>query len=486
MNGLGLIVVVSFVILTIAIFTSTCTDWYKSKECFADSEQVGGTPLTTDGKVANLPPAPITGLAENNSLPATDPVMEKSTTNMLKVLKGDMDGFASYEMPGLIEVGGSDPSVSLPLTRFKGDYRRVKDEILTVDSNPGLQPHLTIEDIQEMAANLRFLQRTYRTYSASNMVAPPVTGLSTVGEGFSDIPVPPARVVAPAVKNVEGFVSTVDAPISVDELNTLSLKLAVEIARLSASGSTDPVTQARVKHFTNIRQTVDDINTRIKNNTMAPADIPIKAKDYQKFLPALGSNSAGIAGILSQSGNSSLSSLFNSYDVGDISGSKIAASLFDTYANTLLQGMSYKLTLGYTSPNDVSKEQAIASSWLAKGGLPNVSDNYDLLHPGADGIRGGLDETFRNLDLAGSEGKVNGSPGSFDWKARADQITDNISRAGLNPGDYGCLAKGAQVSRDYSWRGHSKMICSRLATNADPGIPEQMGCPPVSWKGWKQ
>jgi hypothetical protein len=484
MNGLGLIVVVSFVILTIAIFTSTCTDWKwnGSKECFADSEQVGGTPLTTDGKVANLPPAPITGLAENNSLPAIDPVMEKSTTNMLKVLKGDMDGFASYEMPGLIEVGGSDPSISLPLTRFKGDYRRVKDEILTVDSNPGLQPHLTIEDIQEMAANLRFLQRTYRTYSASNMVAPPVAGLSTVGEGFSNTDM---KVEESFVSTVDAFASAGDAPISVDELNTLSLKLAVEIARLSASGSTDPVTQARVKYFTNIRQTVDDINTRIKNNTMEPADIPIKAKDYQKFLPALGSNSAGIAGILSQSGNSSLSSLFNSYDVGDISGSKLAASLFDKYANTLLQGMSYKLTLGYTSPNDVSKEQAIASKWVAKGGLPDVAMNYDLLHPGADGMRGDLDEKFRNLDLAGSEGTVKGSPGSFDWKARADQITENISRAGLNPADYGCLAKSAQVSRDYSWRGHSKMICSRLATNADPGIPEQMGCPPVSWKGWR-
>jgi hypothetical protein len=278
-----------------------------------------------------------------------------------------------------------------------------------------------------------------------------------------------------------------DAPITVEQLNTLSVKLAVEIARLSASGSTDPITQARVTHFTKIRQTVDDVNTRIKNKTMSPVDIPIKAKDYKNFLPALGSNSAGIGGILSKSGNSSLSSLFNSYDVGDVSGSQVAASLFDKYANTLLQGLSYKVTVGYTSPNDVSKEQAIASSWRAKGGLPDVSKNYDLLHPGIDGFRGGLDEAFRTLDVAGflDQGQSQGKPGSFDWKARAEQITENIRRAGLNPGDYGCLAKGTQVSLDYSWRGHSKMVCSRLATNADPGIPEQMGCPPVSWKGWR-
>ena len=75
--------------------------------------------------------------------------------------------------------------------------------------------------------------------------------------------------------------------------------------------------------------------------------------------------------------------------------------------------------------------------------------------------------------------------GSFDWKGRAEAISDAIKRAGMNPSDYGCLEKGAHVSAGYSWRGHAKMICSRLATNADPAIPEQMGCPPVSWRGWR-
>ena len=221
---------------------------------------------------------------------------------------------------------------------------------------------------------------------------------------------------------------------------------------------------------------------------MDPRAIPIMKRDYINFLPALGSNSAGIAGILSRSGNSNLSSLFNSYDAGDISGSDMAASLFDTYARDLLKGLSYKVTIGYTSPNDVLKEQAIATTWLAKGGIP---DNYDLLHPGVDGFRGDFDKKIRSLDVLGfSEGSlrtVNDAPkiGSFDWKERADQITENIRRASLSPGDYGCLNKGAQVSADYSWRGHTKMICTRLATNADPGVPEQMGCPPVSWKGWR-
>jgi hypothetical protein len=463
MNGLGLIVVVSFVILTIAIFTSTCTDW-NYKECFK-------------GSVADLPSA-AAALAENNPLPFNDPSEEKSTTQMLTVLKADMYGFSSSELPGLMEVGKNDPSVKLPITRFKGDYQRVKDELLTIDRNPGLEPHITVDDIQEMAANLRFLQRTYRTYSASNMVAPPVGGISTVGEGF-----------------VSG--SDTDTPITVDQLNTLSTKLSVEIARLLASGSTDPVIQARKNAFTKIRQTIDDINSRIKNGTLDPKAIPIMTKDYQNFLPALGSNSAGIAGILSASGNSSLSSLFNSYDMGDISGSEIAAALFEKYADELLKGLSYKVTVGYTSPNDVSKEQAIASAWSAKQAFASLDTeggvSSGILHPGLDGFRGDFDKKIRSLDVVGFSDSGSVRPpakapteiGSFDWKERADQITENIRRARLNPADYGCLEKGAQVSADYSWRGHAKMVCSRLATNSDPAVPEQMGCPPVSWKGWR-
>ena len=460
MNGLGIIVVVSFVILTIAIFTSTCTDW-SYKECFT-------------GSVANLPSAPATPVG---ALPYNDPSEEKSTAQMLTVLKADMDGFSSSELPGLMQVGKNDPSVKLPVTRFKGDYQRVKDELLTMKNNPGLEPHIMVNDLQEMAANLRFLQRTYRTYSASNMVPPPVGGISTVGEGFTN----------------EGFTDT--TPITVDQLNTLSTKLSVEIARLTASGSTEPVLMARTSAFTKIRQSIDDINTRIKNGTLDAKAIPITTKDYQNFLPALGSNSAGIAGLLSASGNSTLSSLFNSYDMGDISGADVAAAIFEKYADDLLKGLSYKVTVGYTSPNDVSKEQAIASAWSAKQAFAALDTeggtSSGILHPGLDGFRGDFDKKIRSLDVVGfSDGSVRPSAkgpeiGSFDWKERAHQITENISRARLNPADYGCLERGAQVSADYSWRGHAKMVCSRLATNADPGVPEQMGCPPVSWKGWR-
>jgi hypothetical protein len=495
MDGLGLLVVVSFVLLTIAIITNTCTDW-TYKEGFkvaATTGREGPPPTSLTQKasasasasasqeptgISDLPSAPIAGLAENNALPYQDPAQQKGSTKMLATLKADMEGFAASELPGLKSVGSSDPSVSLPITRFNGDYQRVKDEVAAINASPGLQPQLAVDDIQDMASNLRFLQRQYRTYAGSKMVDEPAAPLSSVG-----------------LQTSEGFTGTSDTRITVDQLKDLSTKLSVEIVRLQKSGTNDPVVKSRVNVYTSMLQFVNNAKSRIDNGTLKAADIPIKLTDYQNFLPALGTNSGGIGKLMSASGLSSLSSLFNAYDAGDISGSKVAEALFEKYADEILKGMSYNLTFSYTSPSEVAKEQAIASGWNAKnayssfakqGGVSSgelVDDLLDGFSGERDKIRGEFEEKIQNLSRPPSQAPT--QIGKFDWKVRAEAITENIRKAGMNPDDFGCLGRGAQVSKDYSWRGHAKMVCSRLATHADPGIPEQMGCPPVSWKGWR-
>jgi hypothetical protein len=499
MDGIGLLVVMAFVLITLAIVSNSCFPKL-SKEGFEPSftmPKVGPPPQSVTGKkdptgytsVTDLPSAPINSLAETNSRPYQDPALEKASRQMLNELKQDMDGFASFEMPHL--EGKSDPAVALPLTRFKGDYQRVKDELLVLAQNPGLQPQLSIQDVETAGANLRFLQRTYRLYANNKMVPAPRADLSKVG--MSD----------------EGFTNPGDEPITPDQLALLSQKLAVEIVRLQASGTTDPVLQARASMFTKMRQTVDDLNTRVKNGTLPAKDIPIKVSDYEKFLPALGDSSAGIGGLLSKSGYSSLSSLFNAYDAGDASGSDIAAALFETYADELLKGLSYKIDVSYVSPNEVAKKQAEATAWDAQRAIriAGAGNAVDTGHPLTQtGSRGAFESQIRQMDLAGFQGQdpldtlgsANESGpirppteaatkiGKFDWKARSDAICLNVARAGLNPAEFGCMPKASEVSPDYSWRGHTKMVCSRLATHSDPATPEQMGCPPVSWKGWKQ
>ena len=481
-KGYGLIVVMAFVFLTFAIVVNTCTLWpLPSKDGFVVNNVIKEMPspmsltqkqpITGVSSVADLPSAPVNGLASVNALPQTDPAMEISSTHMLSVLKGDMDGFNKHEYPHMKDT--SDPAIKLPLTRFLGDYRRVKDELSVLKNNEGIPAQISIQELSDMGANLRYLQRTYRSLANVELVPPTTERYSKVG-----------------TETIEGFVSEGysedEKPITLTQLKLLSTSIGAEILRLKASGTTDPVINARVGIFTKINQTVSDLLTKIGNGSMKEADIPIKVKDYIHFLPALGDSSAGIGGLLSDSGFGSLSNLFNSYDTGDASGSQVAAALFERYAKDLLHGLSYNVSVSYTSDNDVKKQKALASYAKAYAS--------SKLHPGVEGARGDFDRTVRDLDdVAGFENNDSvrppsvsgGKAGSFDWKGRAEAITDAIKRAGMNPSDYGCLEKGAHVSSGYSWRGHAKMICSRLATNADPAIPEQMGCPPVSWKGWR-
>jgi len=482
-SGYGLILVMALVLLTFAIVTNTCTLWISPKGPVNDGFVVNNvikempSPMSltnkqpVEGNVTELPSAPINGLASVNALPQTDPAMEKSSAAMLTVLKGDMDGFYKNEYPHI--KGMSDPAIKLPLTRFLGDYQRVKDELSVLKNNEGIPAQISIQELSDMGANLRYIQRTYRSLATVELVPATTERYSQVGaqvavEGFAD-------------PNGSGY-SEDNEPISLAKLKLLSTAIGAEILRLQASGTTDPVINARVNIFTKIGQTVKDLLTNIGNGSMTEKDIPIKVKDYNKFLPAIGDSSAGIAGLLSSSGYGSLSNLFNAYDVGDASGAQVAAALFERYAKDMLDGLSYNVTVSYTSDNEVKKQKALASYAKAYAS--------SKLHPGGEGARGDFDRTVRDLD-GFEDGDMRppsvsgGKAGSFDWKARAEAITDAIKRAGMNPSDYGCLEKGAHVSAGYGWRGHAKMICSRLATNADPAIPEQMGCPPVSWKGWR-
>ena len=471
------------VLLTFAIVTNTCTLWpLPLKQGFVVNNVIKEMPsplsLTNKQKVegndvSELPSAPIVGLASVNALPQTDPAMEKSSTAMLTVLKGDMDGFYKNEYPHM--KGMSDPAIKLPLTRFLGDYQRVKDELSVLKNNEGIPAQISIQELSDMGANLRYIQRTYRSLATVELVPATTERYSQVGaevkvEGFAD-------------PNGSGYTEDTQ-PITLKQLKLLSTSIGAEILRLKASGTTDPVINARVNIFTKINQTVTDLLTKIGNGSMTEKDIPITVKDYNKFLPAIGDSSAGIAGLLSSSGYGALSNLFNAYDVGDASGSQIAAALFERYAKDMIDGLSYNISVSYTSDNDVKKQKALASYAKAYAS--------SKLHPGTEGARGDFDKTVRDLDgFENGENSVRppsvsgGKAGSFDWKGRAEAITDAIKRAGMNPSDYGCLEKGAHVSAGYGWRGHAKMICSRLATNADPAIPEQMGCPPVSWKGWR-
>jgi hypothetical protein len=313
-----------------------------------------------------------------------------------------------------------------------------------------------------MGKNLRALQKVAHTVIPEDTVEG-FTGSSSSSSS-------PVTSVTPSSSSPSFALTSTPSStfISFAELQTLSLKLQVEIARLQASGTIDPVMQARINVFTQMKQSVDSLISQVKNKTLDPNMIPITQQDYAAFLPSLGANSVGMGGTLFKNGMPTLSSLFNNYQSGDISGAQLAETLFNKFAD----GLSYNMSLSYTSPNEVTKE--VAKS-LYRGEFQEKIAALEGSMKTGDGFADGTNPT----------GDANANQDPFDWKKRTIEVCSAIRKMGLDPGDFGCLSPSTQVSPEYSWRGHAKMVCTRAATASDPGLPEQIGCPPVSWPGWR-
>jgi hypothetical protein len=75
-------------------------------------------------------------------------------------------------------------------------------------------------------------------------------------------------------------------------------------------------------------------------------------------------------------------------------------------------------------------------------------------------------------------------PSHYDWRARSAFIIGQIKKRSMNPKDFGAMAEGSAVGPSFSWRGYTKMICSRLQTVDAFKMDEMCGCPPADWVGW--
>jgi hypothetical protein len=434
--------------------------------------------LTSGDFQAYAPPTfsllapPPGGVASVNALPRIDPSTEKSPFARIKELLESANGFIQNEAPHMAEM--SDPSVQLPLTTLKADIHRLTDEDLVLQRNPGIESTLTQHDVDGMQANLVYLQKKWRD-----------TANSTSGmlEGFAD---------------ASG--NTTDAsgnktPATLAQLNDLIIRITVEMSRLSGSATTNPITTARIKTLTTIKASIQAIIDKVNAKIMLASDIPVKDSEYKAFLPILGTD--GTLPTLLESANmpTSLSSLFPA-SLGDISGAAIAQYLFNNYAETFFKGLSWDMS--YTSERSLDIANAkTAFANAAKSALDASGSNVAAAGSG-DSAYGAAASTeyrgqFANQTGAGATGSTAttaasvtaGPPAKFDWKERSIAICDAVQKRGYNPGDFGCVADINSVGPNFSWRGYSKMVCTRIATIYDTGAPEECGCPPVSWAGWR-
>jgi hypothetical protein len=292
-------------------------------------------------------------------------------------------------------------------------------------------------------------------------------------------------------------------------LTTLQTNIYATITRLTSSGSRDPLLIQRTNTLEAVSHSINSFITQINRGTLRESDIPITLAQYNAFLPFVDPTkdlqlNQPLPNLIRYTGASSaLMNLFPYFTNGDVSGADLARSLFDKYVSNLFNETSYEIDLKFNHKSE--SERKIAET-VAKSMLNPIVNPYGDKDdtgtygkaPTKSGHRGETEE--RTLTLAGSADKTsssatvtNGSssqaissqPAVLDWKARSQQICDQISKRGLNPNDYGCLKDTKAVDENFSFRGYARMVCSRLGTNYDPGIPDLCGCPPPTWPGWR-
>jgi len=387
---------------------------------------------------------PFGDIAKVNSLPYRDPAQETASYKSLSELKESLMAFMGFEFKGLQEQ--SDPAVQLPLSTLRSDYQRVSDETDVLKRNPGINSQMTVNNLNEIQANLNYLQKKYRLSVNST------------------------------IDDVEGF-EDAGSRATLQDLKDAVAKVKSEIVRMSVSGTTDPVLTARVNVLTVISQKLQKIIDEVRTGTRTIYQIPVMKSDLKDFLTKSNDTSSSLTNFINENNLPlTLTNLFPAYQAGDISGAKITQYLFNTYADTLAKGLSWSLK--YTSPNE-------AAAGSTSKGITNITDALTNTFSSPSTFPRGEFEDSTNPSSRSSDDSVSTEASHYDWKAKSAKICEAIRSRGLNPGDFGCLESASSVGSDYSWRGNARMVCTRLQASFDPGLPEYCGCPPVDWAGWR-
>jgi hypothetical protein len=403
-------------------------------------------------------------IARINTLPYRDPSLESAPFKRLSELLESMKGFFTFEAKSLEKL--SDPAVQLPLTTARGDLQRLTDEIAVLKRNPGIDSSLTQGQADDIQANLAYLQRKYR------MSVNAVSG-SSLEEGFTNV------------------VDSNDR-LNLEEVKELKVRIEAEMARLSSSGTTDPVTTSRVDTLNTIKLNVENIINEVETGLRPPAEIPIMKKDRDSFLPLMSDVSKPLPQLLNSANLPvSISNAFPAYNNGDKSGALAAQALFEKYGEKIFNGLSWSLGLKFTSPNEVAAAVGKGpGAEKSEGPVFMTGSGRDMV-PGSAAVafpRGQMESVTGGMEVERLEARPTldvGKTAKFDWRSKAAQICDSIRKQGMDPNDFGCMDPSKQVSPDYSWRGNARMVCTRLLTTPDPGLPETCGCPPLEWPGWR-
>lgn len=469
--------------------------------------------------------------ASVNSYVYEDPALKKASLGRIKSATESVKGFLANEAPGLQKLG--DPSITLPLGTARADAQRLEDEMSLLIRNPGLQSSLTDADLNQIEANLRYLQRKWRM-SANSLGS--VEGFQTSprsaeAEGFQTSP---GSAITSAPMSSVGFLkqwfgdsqsnyfqneistaagaagagagassgATPVAKASLQDLKNLIVQIEKVIQQITNSGTQDEILLTRVEALRDVKKRVQVLIDKIEvTKTLKEADIPITKSQHTAFMAAL-------------AGGTELPALTTDATSGaPTDTTPTLTTALDALGPNGLKNISFDwdIKLRYTGDTERTlAEEAIKA--FANTAAPGAREtNITSYGPGDEtveknGYRGAFDSIIQFLTgkggsdivksvsadgaevpvIAGKEAGSTGAPATLDWKKKSAEICEQIKRREMDPYEFGCMKDTTVVSENFSYRGYAKMICSRLGTNYDPSIPELCGCPPPVWPGWRQ
>lgn len=418
----------------------------------------------------SLPSAPFYGVSEDRPLPPIDPENEIASVLRMRRLLERLEGFFLSDYKTL-----EDKVEYLePITNAKALLPRIREEVQFMDANPGMPPTLSTKKIMEGEATLSYLERAARKVTLNQI------------EGYTNFRNP--NVVKKGLSRIEGFVasaanSETRTRATVKDLVNFNLRAWAEIQRLSASGTTDPITNARIEGIKKIRQSIQRVIEDVKYKKITKEDIPLFKEELERAFPVLADRAKPLPKILEAF--SLPDELANLITPGSNASDQDIQELIAEYINNIIQGTSIKFDMKfqYTAPNEVRVEEAKAVQSMSDFEPFQSGSNMKLTFSTKEGYEVDSVNVSANDSNNPLSKHAKYNP-SLDWKGRTKQICEQIRRRGLDPQDFGCLKESDEVSPNYSWRGHAKMVCSRLGSTPDPALPETCGCPAPNWSGW--
>ena len=497
---------------------------------------------------SDLPSAPIGFHSKETPNPYRNPTNEPAKYIRIVALKEDLQAFFGFEATHLETK--TDPTIQIPLTRARADLSELIDIQSVIERNPGLPSRMNTKQVNDIQSNLSYLRHTLHDLEASGVIK------QTSSEGFADIKTTDKKIAERAsIKDLQGF----------------QIKLVVEIKRLSASGTSDPLIRARLSTLENIKNDIDEVISKLEKGQLTPMTVPIMKYDIEKSLPILGQANKPLPRALKTlSLPPAIASLFpGGMSPKDAEQATQINNIASGYMKQLLEGASWGINVGlkYDNPRVVNTNKPInipCCPNTGHSGKHHASRNYSCKqhfdkyhHAGKHHSSGnhsckyhfnkhhhagkhssnkhssskeghnkkdsytknpiqskhivtygipGLTGTYStppsinkpHCQQKTNSGTTPGLPGvsnrtypepksgGLDWEKRSKEIIKQLKARGLNPLQFGTIPDNIEVSHEFSWRGYTRMICSRLNSTTDPGLAISCGCPPENWNGWKE